>query len=71
MLLDLGLPCGGGMQVLDRLRSIEELRSVPVIVVSGQEGAEVRREAFDAGARAFVQKPADENELVDNVLAVL
>lgn len=64
ILLDLGLPAGGGFVVLDRLRSNTRLAAVPVIVVSGRDQQANEQRALDAGARAYVRKPWDDDELL-------
>jgi DNA-binding response OmpR family regulator len=64
IILDLGLPAGDGFMVLDRFHAKPELASTPVIVVSGRDHYGNRDRAFFSGARAFVQKPWDDNELL-------
>jgi phosphoribosyl 1,2-cyclic phosphodiesterase/CheY-like chemotaxis protein len=57
VVLDLNMPNLGGLEVLRRLRSDPDLRSLPVVVltVSGNEGT--TRSAFEAGATDFLTKP--------------
>jgi CheY-like chemotaxis protein len=57
ILLDLGLPGGGGMMVLKRLRKLLHTAATPVIVITGS-GAD-RDELLAAGAQAFMEKPVD------------
>jgi CheY-like chemotaxis protein len=64
ILLDLGLPAGDGFVVLNRLQAIPNLASIPVIVVSGRNLQGNKERALNAGARAFVQKPWNDNELL-------
>ena len=64
ILLDLGLPAGDGFVVLDRLRALPNLALIPVIVVSARDLRANKERALKAGARAFVQKPWDDNELL-------
>ena len=64
IILDLGLPGGDGFVVLDRFRAHTYLSMIPVIVVSGRNIRENKERALKAGARAFVQKPWDDNELL-------
>ena len=67
ILLDLGLPEGDGLIVLERLRKrfrTVNLALIPVIVVSAREGRENRLRALKAGARAYIQKPWNDNELL-------
>ncbi len=69
IILDLGLPVGDGFVVLDRLQNIDALSSVPVIVLSARDPQSNEERALKAGAAAFFQKPADNDELM-NVIRV-
>jgi len=64
ILLDLGLPAGDGFVVLQRLKTNLQLALTPVIVVSGRVLAGNRERALRFGAKAFLQKPWDDNELL-------
>ena len=63
MLLDLMMPGLNGLEVLDRLRSEPETRTLPVIVISalGETDAAVR--CIEAGADDFLSKPLNETLL--------
>lgn len=72
VLLDLGLPAGGGLTVMQRFARLPDLAAIPVIVVSAMERVRLEPEVIEAGAVAFVQKPfnfGDLLEVVDRVLA--
>jgi DNA-binding response OmpR family regulator len=64
ILLDLGLPTGGGFLVMERLKLIPALAIIPIITVSARDGLGNQKRAFDAGAKAFLQKPIDDAELL-------
>ena len=71
ILLDLGLPAGDGFVVMERLDNIESLSSVPVIVMSARDPQGHRGRALGAGAKAYVQKPVDNDELLATIRKVL
>jgi CheY-like chemotaxis protein len=71
IILDLGLPAGDGFVVLERLKNIPELASIPVIVVSAREIHPNRERAVKAGANAYLQKPVDNAELLSVIRRVL
>lgn len=65
ILLDLGLSgSGDGFTVMDRLKTDPDLASIPVIVISGRSSHENRARALTAGATAFFEKPARNDELM-------
>ena len=70
VLLDLGLPGGGGFVVMQRLRALPALAAVPVIVVTGRDPAEAKEKALRLGAAAFLQKPVDNRAVMAAVRAV-
>src|SRR5580700_1977033 len=64
IILDLGLPGGGGFIVIERLKTIPSLAVIPIIVVSARTGSANRERADKAGVKAFLQKPVDNAELL-------
>jgi len=71
IVLDLGLPVGDGFVVLDRLQSSDTLSGIPVIVLSARDPQANEEKALKAGATAFFQKPADNEELLSVIRASL
>jgi CheY-like chemotaxis protein len=64
ILLDLGLPGGDGFMVLNRLKDMETLACIPVIVVSARDPQKNEERALAAGAHAFFQKPVENSHLM-------
>lgn len=64
VILDLGLPAADGFVVLDRLRANTDLSAIPVIIVSARDAHANQARALNAGAKAFLQKPVDNAELM-------
>jgi two-component system KDP operon response regulator KdpE len=62
IILDLGLPAGDGLLVLDRIKGFTDLAGTPVIVLSARDPSGNEKRALDAGAIAFFQKPPDNHE---------
>jgi DNA-binding response OmpR family regulator len=71
VILDLGLPCGDGFVVMERLQNNDSLGSIPVIVLTGRDSEETRNRALQAGAVAFFQKPVDDGELLSAIRKAL
>jgi DNA-binding response OmpR family regulator len=64
VILDLGLPAGDGFLVMERFKAVPSLASIPIIVVSGRDHRANHKRAIDAGAKAFLQKPVNNAELL-------
>jgi DNA-binding response OmpR family regulator len=64
VILDLGLPAGGGFVVMERLHKNDHVANIPVIVLTGRELDGNRDRALQAGAAAFFQKPVDDGTLL-------
>ncbi len=64
ILLDLILPVGDGIGVLERLKRNAELQAIPVIVLTVCDPKVHREQCLNLGALAFLQKPPDQALLV-------
>jgi DNA-binding response OmpR family regulator len=64
IILDLGLPAGDGFLVMERFRSMPALASIPIVVLSARDVVPNRERALKAGAKAYLQKPVDNAELL-------
>jgi EAL domain-containing protein (putative c-di-GMP-specific phosphodiesterase class I)/CheY-like chemotaxis protein len=62
VLLDLHMPNGNGYTVLEEIKNNEELRNIPVIVLTADNSAEV--ESLRRGAIDFLNKPYDRPEVI-------
>jgi DNA-binding response OmpR family regulator len=71
IVLDLGLPAGDGFVVLKRLRGNMPVPPMPVVVVSGRDLRGNKERALRSGAKAFVQKPWDDDELLTLIAGLL
>jgi len=71
VVMDIGLPGGDGMMVMQRLHSLPQLAGVPVIVLSGRDPERHRDDALAAGAAAYLSKPIMPEDLMAAVVAAL
>ena len=71
ILLDLGLPAGDGFLVLERLRKIETLAAIPVLVVTGRSDPETRKRVEAMGVAPVLTKPVGTEMLLAAVRAGL
>ena len=68
ILLDLGLPDGDGMELLEYVR---EHDLTPIIVLSARTNEEEKVKAFDLGANDYITKPFGAAEFLARVRSVL
>ncbi len=69
VLLDLGLPGVGGLQLLKSLR--ERGGSLPVLIITARDAVSDRVAGLDAGADDYLVKPFDLDELAARIRALL
>jgi two-component system response regulator len=62
VLLDLKLPKIGGLQVIEQLKSSEDTRSIPVVVLSSSGEQRDILESYRLGVNSYIQKPVDIRE---------
>jgi CheY-like chemotaxis protein len=59
VVLDVDLPRVDGFEILERIKSTDGLRSIPVVVLSGSTSEEDIDRAYALGANAYLSKPMD------------
>ena len=69
LLLDLGLPKKGGLDVLKTLR--KNANSIPILVLTARDAIADRVQGLDAGADDYLVKPFDLDELAARIRALL
>jgi DNA-binding response OmpR family regulator len=59
IVLDIHMPGGNGLDVLQRLRLSSRTQQIPVVIVSGSSDRDETDQVRSLGAIGFLQKPAD------------
>ena len=67
MLLDLKLPKVDGLEVLQRIRSDEKLKLIPVVVLTSSHEEKDMVASYKLGVNAYVVKPVDFHEFVNAI----
>ena len=67
ILLDLRLPKVDGHEVLRRIKGDEDLRSIPVVMLTTSEREDEICQSYKAGANSFVSKPVRFADFVERV----
>ena len=65
VLLDLNLPGMSGFEVLERIKAVDQLRRVPVVVMSGSSSHEDIDRCYLAGANSYVSKPSQLEDILE------
>ena len=71
MLLDIEMPRMDGFELARHMRSTEELKDIPIIMITSRTGDKHRLHAVELGVRRYLGKPYQEAELLENIYSVL
>ncbi len=67
IILDLMIPGGGGLNVLERVSGLPETQSIPIIVLTGVHDAATKEKVLAAGATEYLEKPYNPQELLRSI----
>ena len=67
VLLDLKLPKIDGLEVLKHIKTSEELKAVPVVMLTSSREEKDLVRSYNLGVNAYVVKPVDFHEFVDSL----
>jgi DNA-binding response OmpR family regulator len=71
MLLDITMPGGNGLLALQKLKTSDKTRHVPVIVISGIKDEALPAKVRQLGAEEFLPKPIDMEALPQHLHAII
>lgn len=71
VILDMMLPNKSGMQILEELRSIDNLTQLPVLMLTAKGQRKDQSAAKKAGVSMFMTKPFSNKEIISNVQLLL
>jgi len=67
ILLDIKMPKVDGLEVLKKIKSDEQLKRIPVVVLTSSREEKDLVKGYEFGANSYVVKPVDFNEFTDAV----
>jgi CheY-like chemotaxis protein len=70
ILLDLNLPKKSGFEVLADIRRSQELKRIPVVVLSTSDSEKDILKSYDLNANCFVTKPVGLDEFIKIVMSI-
>lgn len=71
LVLDYHMPPPDGITFIKEYRKLRPAAQTPIVMITGEQDREVRRQALDVGASDFVSKPADPVEFLARVRNLL
>ena len=71
IIADLNTPQLGGLALIEQIKISDFFYSIPIIILSGEEGTAKRIECLNAGADDFIVKPFNPAELDARIKVVL
>ena len=71
ILLDIKMPAGGGISVMDNLSNSADTAVIPVIVITAYPSAEIQQKVKEMGAVDFISKPFKAEEVLLKVKKAL
>ncbi len=71
IILDLGLPAGGGFHVLENINNSFKTNNIQVLVLTGQQGLGPEERALKMGVAAYLHKPFEPEELLSRIKEIL
>jgi len=70
VLLDLKMPRMGGLELLERIRSMQELKLLPVVILTSSKEDQDIFESYKLGANSYIQKPVDFDQFVQAIKTI-
>jgi len=67
VLLDINMPGLDGLQVCEKLKSLEKVKDIPIIFLTAQDTTVDKVKGFSIGAADYIAKPYDPPELLARV----
>ena len=69
--LDMVMPGMSGLEVLEALKASDKTKNIPVILATGSTSAENQQKGFDLGAACYIQKPFEQEKVMQSINQVL
>lgn len=64
LFLDIEMPYLSGLEVIELVREHYDIDQLPILIISGKEGNEIRNNALSRGANDFIKKPFNSEEVI-------
>ena len=71
IMMDIGLPWVNGLELTEMMKSHEQLKRIPLILISGRSSKEDIKRGFAAGCDDYLTKPFDLDKIKKTVSTLL
>jgi DNA-binding response OmpR family regulator len=71
IILDISFPAGGGLPLLERLKTNLRTKDIPILILTGLEDEDIEAQAFAGGAVSYLLKPIQRQEVLQEVTRLL
>lgn len=71
IVLDLGIPAGGGVGFLDTMQKSTIIKFIPVIVLTAQRDEQIKAEVLKREVAAYMEKPYEPEKLLETINRIL
>ncbi|MGC4099992.1 response regulator [Ferruginibacter sp.] len=71
IIMDINLPGMNGIQVLRKIRTIPQLKYVPVVMFSSSSNADDIKKSYDCGANGYIVKPLGLRPLTETLQSIV
>lgn len=71
IILDIQLPDMDGTEVLEKIRSVDELKDIPVIAMTSHAMSGDREKLLSNGCNGYIEKPIDPFTVIDQIKEVI
>lgn len=71
IITDINMPNMNGIILTAKLRELEQFCFTPILILTTETSAPRKKEAKEAGATGWIEKPFDPNHLIDTINRVL
>jgi len=71
ILTDINMPIMDGLKLVKRVRGDEQLKTIPIVIITTEGAEEDRQRALALGANAYITKPIQAPQVISKVKALL
>ncbi|MFN3532373.1 MAG: HD domain-containing phosphohydrolase [Candidatus Brocadia sp.] len=68
---DIKMPCMDGFELLEKIRSTEWIKDIPVLILTGLNENHLKQRALDLGATDLLNKPVNREDLIARLKSML